>query len=385
MNVFVPPARLTKLRHALCLGTAVVALAVGALPRTADAAACTLGIACTVDAAGSTMALDPGNTIYTFTVNNPANTWTVTNLPAPLAAEVGGPDANVTANGLNPVTGLVGGAGGTAVQLSLGGLTANYGALAGIASGGGSYFPIGTTGAVLSGLTGQLQMGMWSPTGTGTGTQSVTVQANTDPTLLAGLIVFAKEHALYADTQGSGPGKIATGVTLAAGNTYYIHPTNPTQTWAIGNDAGRTATADGVDPNTLIWNGQFDGQGQPVFGPELLCTSPYWDGCKPRDTNTFGDGGLGQFIPGFGVANGYRFGELVALVDGKYYGVGNGLKLTGVNGDLYLLVWDDYSVDNFGFINVAVNLVVPEPASMMLLGTALLGFGLARRQKRREG
>jgi hypothetical protein len=380
MNVSVPPIRLTKLRHALCLGTAVVALASGILPTTAEAVVCALDVACIVD--GSTApslnntGINLGGGGYTFTVNNPATTWSL-DPPAPLVAP-----SNATANGVNPVTDLLSGyAFGTTTQYTSSGLTANYGALVAQAGAGG-YIPIGTTGAILTGMTGTLGLGMWSPT-PGSGTQSVTVSQNLDPTLLAGLNVFAKEHALNSDLQGTGPGKVDTGVNLSIGSTYYIHPTNSAQTWAIGRDAGRTTTAEGVDPNTFIWIGtQYTGDPTQDLGPELICTSPFWDGCKPRTGNTFGDGGIGQFIPGTGVVPGYRFGELVALVDGKYYGVGNGLKLSGVSGELYLLMWDDNSSDNFGFINVAVNLVVPEPASMMLLGTALLGFGLARRKRR---
>lgn len=399
MKTSKPLEELKARRARLCISTAVVAAAL-AFAAPAPAAVCdnlALTATCTVDAAVAAnptgIVLNGG--VYTFTVNNPAAQWFVSpGLPAPLNASTDANGGNPTLpSGLNlqqnagsPLAAGAGptfpsGVGYVPFQLAQNGLTANYGAL--VAQIGNVYQPISTQGIVLSGVsaTGALSLMMWGADGNSSGTQSVTIAQSTDPTLLAGVNVFAKEHSLVAVSQGFGPGMVSTGVVLNPNNTYYIHPTNPDQLWSIGPDTGRTSTAAGVSSSTLVFNGAFDGFGQPKFGPERYCTSPAFPNCSPLGGNTFGDTPSSQ--PGAGGTEyGYRFNELVALVGGKYYRVGEGVTLTGLSGELFLLDWDNDARDNFGFINVAVNLVIPEPATMMLLGTALIGFGLTRRKRR---
>jgi len=341
------------LRAAL-LAAAMVACAVG--PARADCVNGVLPASCVVDAT-ATSPTAPGATgvnlssgaVYTFTVSNPATTWTFDPNRAP-----------VTADGFWPV-----GAG----QLSYGGLTANYGSL--VASAGSTFFPIASTGAVISGLSGALGLMIWDPTpGDNSGSQTVVVAQSADPTLVAGVTVFAKENSLNSVAQGTGGGAVDANIALVASKSYYIHPTSPQQTWSAGPDPSRTTTGEGIDPSTLVSTGLAD----PAFGPAGLCTSDSQTigDCQPVNGNVFPSG-----------ITGFRFNELVALVNGVYYEIGNGRVLSGLEGELFLLNWDNDSHDNFGFLNVSVNELstVPEPAAILVLGLGLAALGLARRQR----
>lgn len=300
------------------------------------------------------------NKVYTFTVQNPTTTW---------SHDAGATQS--TANGVSPHPNGI-------PQLSFGGLTANQAAL--VANIDGTYIPIATGGAVISSQGGPLNFLMWDSTnGNNSGKQNVVVAEATDPTLIAGVTVFAKENSLNAlHRPNSSPSNTATsfvysGEILDPTRRYYIHPTDPNQKWSIGPDANRTSTAGGLDPATLVFS-HNDG-GNPVFVPAGICEEPAFNFCEPVDGNSFGD-----------PVNGFRFNELVALINGKYYAIGNGRTITGLGGELFLGNWDNDQNDNFGFINVSIHLLdVPEPASLALFSLGLAGLAWARQRRRRVG
>ena len=364
-----------KTRYHPVVALSVAALAFGAitLGNQALAAGSCVGsfatqVDCTVDALNvgppintqlSTGNALVGTGVYTFTVNNPANTWTV---------KTGSPTITVTADGLSRLDAVA--LGIAPPQYNVPGvLSTNWGAL--VASVGTNYFPVATGGAVISNLSGALKLMAWDVDQVGnSGTQSVTIRQSTDPKLLAGVNVFARTQSLNSNDYNNGtqfnlgPGLADSGVTLEASKAYAIRPTDTAQTYGLGPQANRVSTADGLaafgvcGPVQSTWC-------EPVNNPSGVATS-------------FANPGS----PGF------LFGELVALVvnsagtAGKYYAVGDGTTLTGLDGHLYLLIWDSDPTDNYGFVNVRVDLAaVPEPATLVLLGGGLLGLLLARRRR----
>lgn len=302
------------------------------------------------------ISLGVGST-YVLTVQNPMTTkWSrdTTNLPAGTTADG---DAGVA-------------------QFNNGAVSANRNALIGhIGAAASSYFSVTTMGALA--VSGTVVNGFGvataytvgdglklafadSDSNNNGGTQTVTITKapTVGGNVLANVNVFAKENALLAsganNPLGAPAGAVATGLTLAADKTYQFAVTDPAHLWLTGphdnaNNIDRISTADGV----------------AFYG---LCTAT----C---------DGNASHY--GAGETFGYYRGELVAIVAGKYYGIGSGRTLSGLAGAVSFILWDSNFSDNLGFMNVSVlEASVPEPGSLLLIGSGLAGLALLRRRRR---
>lgn len=91
----------------------------------------------------------------------------------------------------------------------------------------------------------------------------------------------------------------------------------------------------------------------------------------------------GQFTYGGFTAN---YGAMVGQIDaGSFFLVGSSYGPVNLSqsGRLYLVCWDSNYSDNSGLITANVN-VIPIPASVLLLGSGLLGLGLLGWRRRQS-
>ena len=313
---------------------------------------------CTVVANQDVNSLDPLNSqsplatgitfsagsTYVLTVANPlTTTWSYDpGLPS-VTADGSGPGLSVGA-----LIGQVGGASnnvGAFAVSTLGALAVN-GAVTNGLGGAFSY----TTG-------GTLTLAMQdSDTFNNSGSQTVTVtQAPTVGGLvLANVNVFAKDNSLTAAPVAA--------YSFGVSSNFRIEVTDAGHLWEAHDlDPTRLSTADGL--------GAFASCGPTANIYGETCGAP-------------GSLGVGESAAGF------RYGELVARIGGKYYGVGTGRSFAGLSGAVELLYWDSYAPDNLGFMNVSVLALrsevpadAPEPASLALVASGLAGLALLRRRK----
>jgi hypothetical protein len=102
-----------------------------------------------------------------------------------------------------------------------------------------------------------------------------------------------------------------------------------------------------------------------------------------RDCNADGlpSGTWGQYTEG---GQTFNYGAMVGrIADGPFFLVGTSYGPTTLtsSGRLYLVCWDSNYNDNSGFIKTNV---IPLPASILLLGSGMLGLGLLGFRRRRD-
>jgi PEP-CTERM motif len=176
------------------------------------------------------------------------------------------------------------------------------------------------------------------------------------PALAAAVPIPFVVRALENSTSGTGVG-FDTGLLLNLGDVFSVE-VDPNDLWSAGA-LPRWSNANGLTGPDLIATGADD-SGEPigtVIGSDIF-------GLHNQH---------GLSLP---------FGTLVGSIGGQFFAIGTSfLGPAPASGNLLLYYWDSNNSDNAEFVTAHVDTAVPEPGTLLLVGSGLVGLARARRRR----